>query len=582
MTIIKCTEIPYLNEDIIEKYKNVIVVSTEGMIIKMNLLILCAMSDSLRMAFLEDNDNHTIITEFSLEELKQVKDFCIRGSCNALSKSILDSFGLKMKLTLENSTNHDQEEAISENSYISNSYPSLENNSLIKTEIVVKNEIVDIKDEPLMEDEEMDFSLGYFSDDFDPSLIVEKTTRKKNVIVKRKVSENNEDYCDTTTMKLSKIDTTKGQMKTTKEVTKKSRKGRRRISDRKFSDTELELFKSFEMPKPLEEYKTKPRNLRNLRNGKEEILNETIKSFQCTQCQLRLVNKPLLRNHEIKHHKEHLPCSFCNDAFEIENAEEFKKHLFFHIILRNKSGKFKGCCVQCGYPGSKQISVAEHMKRKGPFHNDECCHCFQKMPSFQAYQDHIKNQHYGVWKFKCGKCSDQAFIHKKDFNSHIRVFHSTKSVEQKKVKTNNEHKSSTITTMTICSICGMKPKNISTHMRSNHGEPIPCQHCGKTCAGPQKLYHHIRMVHQKTFCPKCGEMVTGSKDNHMKRHIPPDERPHKCKTCGKGFFDRNKLEEHHNVHTGEKPFKCKYCPAAFASQGTRACHQRGHLGIKRK
>ena len=102
MTIIKCTEIPYLNEDIIEKYKNVIVVSTEGMIIKMNLLILCAMSDSLRMAFLEDNDNHTIITEFSLEELKQVKDFCLRGSCNALSKSILDSFGLKMKLTLEN------------------------------------------------------------------------------------------------------------------------------------------------------------------------------------------------------------------------------------------------------------------------------------------------------------------------------------------------------------------------------------------------------------------------------------------------------------------------------------------------
>ena len=150
------------------------------------------------------------------------------------------------------------------------------------------------------------------------------------------------------------------------------------------------------------------------------------------------------------------------------------------------------------------------------------------------------------------------------------------------MKTNNEHKNSTITTMTICSICGMKPKNISTHMRSNHGEPIPCQHCGKTCAGPQKLYHHIRMVHQKTFCPKCGEMVTGSKDNHMKRHIPPDERPHKCKTCGKGFFDRNKLEEHHNVHTGEKPFKCKYCPAAFASQGTRACHQRGHLGIKRK
>ena len=55
----------------------------------------------------------------------------------------------------------------------------MESNSLIKTEIVVKNEIVDIKDEPLMEDEEMDFSLGYFSDDFDPSLIVEKNHQKE-------------------------------------------------------------------------------------------------------------------------------------------------------------------------------------------------------------------------------------------------------------------------------------------------------------------------------------------------------------------------------------------------------------------
>ena len=332
MTIIKRTEIPYLNEDVIEKYKNVTVVSSEGMIIKMNLLILCTMSDSLKMAFLEDNDDHTIITEFSLEELKQVKDFCLRGSCDAMSKSILESFGLKIKLPLlEN--NLDQE-AISENSIISNYYPTfLENNSVIKTEIVVKNEIVDIKDEPLSGNEEIDFSLGYFSDDFNPSF--GETPRKKNI--KRKLSENYEDYWDP--IILSKNDT-KSQMKT-KETTKTSRKGRKSIFDRQLSDKELELFESFEMPKTLEEYKAKPRNLRNLRNGKEENLNDKTKAFQCTQCQLRLGNKRLLRNHEIKHHKEHLPCSFCNDAFDVEDAEEFKKHLFFHIILTNKSGKFK-------------------------------------------------------------------------------------------------------------------------------------------------------------------------------------------------------------------------------------------------
>ena len=122
MTIIKRTEIPYLNEDVIEKYKNVIVVSTEGMIIKMNLLILCAMSDLLKMAFHEDNDEHTIVTEFSLEELKQVKDFCLRGSCDAMSKSILESFGLKIKLPL---LENDQEYLIT------SSENSISNNSLV-------------------------------------------------------------------------------------------------------------------------------------------------------------------------------------------------------------------------------------------------------------------------------------------------------------------------------------------------------------------------------------------------------------------------------------------------------------------
>ena len=97
MTIIKCTKIPYLNEEVIEKYKNVTVVGTEGMIIKMNLLILCAMSDSLKMALHEDDEDHTIITEFSLEELRQVKYFCMRGSCDAGAKSILQAFGLLKK-----------------------------------------------------------------------------------------------------------------------------------------------------------------------------------------------------------------------------------------------------------------------------------------------------------------------------------------------------------------------------------------------------------------------------------------------------------------------------------------------------
>ena len=84
MTIIQRTGIPYLNEKVLEKYENVIVVSGEGLITKMNLLILCAMSDSLKMAFDENESDHTIITEFSQEEVQQVKKYYTQWakSCN--------------------------------------------------------------------------------------------------------------------------------------------------------------------------------------------------------------------------------------------------------------------------------------------------------------------------------------------------------------------------------------------------------------------------------------------------------------------------------------------------------------------
>ena len=82
MTIIQRTGIPYLNEKVLEKYENVIVVSVEGLITKMNLLILCAMSDSLKMAFDENDSDHTIITEFSQEELQQVKKYYTQWAKN--------------------------------------------------------------------------------------------------------------------------------------------------------------------------------------------------------------------------------------------------------------------------------------------------------------------------------------------------------------------------------------------------------------------------------------------------------------------------------------------------------------------
>ena len=110
MTIIRIAEkeIPYLKEEILEKYKNAIVVSAEGMMIKMNSLMLCAISQSIKMALSEDYDDYTIITEFSLDELKQLKAYYTGGVCEKISESMIQSFGLKEIDNRNNAMNQNQ------------------------------------------------------------------------------------------------------------------------------------------------------------------------------------------------------------------------------------------------------------------------------------------------------------------------------------------------------------------------------------------------------------------------------------------------------------------------------------------
>ena len=60
------------------------------------------------MALNENYDDHTIITEFSLEELKQLKAYYIRGVCETISESMIKSFGLKEIENRNNALNQNQ------------------------------------------------------------------------------------------------------------------------------------------------------------------------------------------------------------------------------------------------------------------------------------------------------------------------------------------------------------------------------------------------------------------------------------------------------------------------------------------
>ena len=204
MVIIKNNTIPYLDERILNSYNNVnLLSSTEGSQIRMNSLMLCALSHTLKIAFDEDDEDHTIITEFSLEELKQVKEFCMSGTCNAKSESILEAFGLlkKSEIKLIDNNIYDIKKEplsprlpnsktvmkkvelqkkstinkISEKNNTSMTH-IFESDTGIKTENEVKDEEIDIIDENL----EYDIAMDYSSDEYLPSP-VKKNKRKKKL-----------------------------------------------------------------------------------------------------------------------------------------------------------------------------------------------------------------------------------------------------------------------------------------------------------------------------------------------------------------------------------------------------------------
>ena len=314
MPIIKSEVIPYLNEEILEQYTNVVVVSLEGLIIKMNPLLLCAMSPSLRKAMNQNDDDLTIITEFTLEELKQVKDFSMTGTCeNSVGQSILHAFGLRNA-----------------------------------KQVMVKNEVIEVKIEPV------DYNNGEDDDDWDyeketKADIKPKRNRKVPKASKRKkvakVIPDDEDYDDNYDLDyVNDEDEEEIEDETWKseEIVGKKRKSHVSIEKR-------EDFKTFELPKTLDEYTKPPNKIREdmwtkCKKKAENMLDKNVQ--KCPQCDLTFQKAPILRLHVIKYHNDHLQCDLCDTATKVEDADEFKRHMFRHIVLGR--GGLKEC-IQCEF-----------------------------------------------------------------------------------------------------------------------------------------------------------------------------------------------------------------------------------------
>ena len=669
MVIIKNNIIPYLDERILNSYNNVTLLSnTEGSQIKMNSLMLCALSHTLKKAFHEDDDDHTIITEFSLEELKQVKEYCMRGTCNAMSEHILQAFGLLKKGEIKLIDNNIYEikkeplsprlpnsktvmkkvelqkkptiNKISEKNNTSMTH-IFESDTGIKTENEVKDEEIDIIDENL----EYDIAMDYSSDEYLPSPVKKNKRKKKfhddddwepekpskvkrnkaNIKLTQGMETGNEvkneeidiideqpieignleydiamDYSSDDSLLSNEIGIKKKKPKQSKNdllsgINSGKHLPRGIFSKEQFAEHEAE-FKNFELPNPLEDYMRQPFEMsekiyQRSKDKEQKWSGARIhKSFQCSQCDLRFVAKEGCKYHETKYHNEHLACKHCNRVDKVENIEEFKRHVFNHIVLG--LGALNEC-IRCGRTFPRKKEILKHMKYYGPLHNEECTQCLKKMSSFKEYQEHVKEQHYNIWKYRCGfvNCGE-IFEYAKDCKSHTRSIHhqvvfstglSKKSMARPKVNAPLKKE--------ICEECGILVT--IGHMKQHICKSkriVKCHKCKKVFPSQGELGKHQRNrddpCHKNfmRFCQLCGKgcISTGKLTYHMlSAHTKSEDRPHKCSTCGKGFVQKHALKDHLNLHTGEKPYKCLYCPSVFASRGTHAMHQKGHLGIKR-
>jgi len=328
---LRCSNIPWMDPNILEEYSNLSLVSYDGQSVKVNPLVFVSMC-TLDILNPEDEE-HVVITELSIQDLHEVKQFCHYGNQEKIDDQILKTLGIcKDRPLLPLATE--------------------------KVEVKMETEV-----EPMEPLEHLDFSdtamddndlndPDYDDEDYDSKvdMLPLKSTRKKPV----------------------RKSTSQGA------VSKRNANGGYDPinSRRELTEEELEEFDRFEPPKPMEEYRVPPQKLHRPGNITKHFEN----SVECKECGQNLSGKRNLKKHMIKYHQDHFDCTYCDLAWSLDDADSFRLHLFKHLYVLNNVN----ACVQCGKQWKTPHLLRKHQAQKGPFHNEECTQCSSPMKTFQV------------------------------------------------------------------------------------------------------------------------------------------------------------------------------------------------------
>lgn len=278
--------------------------------------------------------------------------------------------------------------------------------------------------------------------------------------------------------------------------------------------------------------------------------------------------------------------TFGRSKFPRFNAVTFHRHLKLHTVTQK-------LCVACGFdpikrhrptddekvlpPETWQERFKRHKDLTGPGHDNTCVHpnCQEVFETWKQHCDHVKIEHAGIFKFKCGFC-EKLFDNESALECHLRIAHNS--------KTNFGN---------ICHKCGKSFSNKESlygHIKYVHTPPeemeseCVCDICGKTFATEQSLKRHVRHVHElanlTTTCNECGKVFkTAGANRKLKNHVlavhtPEDQKPFSCDICGKRYINRDALRKHEKIHENRRSHRCRFCGIGFNDRSNMMAHEK--------
>ncbi|RXG63552.1 Zinc finger protein [Armadillidium vulgare] len=267
----------------------------------------------------------------------------------------------------------------------------------------------------------------------------------------------------------------------------------------------------------------------------------------CDLCKLSFTFKSQYERHLYSNHP-HLfkyRCEECECLFK--NYGGLISHQISHFFGLHH-------CPHCNAKFSKVDQIKKHLKFSHPFVKGlECKLCVKNFKTYDTYLNHLKLKHPEV--------SGKAIL-----NVHCTVCQkSFANNHQLQLHARNHQKE-----MSVCTICGMKVKYMSSHMNSHTKDVVyKCQDCDAKYSNKSSLIFHRKRIHlgdlgKKFSCEDCSKKFI-SKDRlevHVSR-VHHGERNYKCNFCDKTYKNRVSLTYHVRKHTGYKPHECTFCHKSF-------------------